>query len=224
MSNPCMLSLGRTKMRKINPPSVRKDHVSSANVLQNQQDKYISGFRNTGYTLLTPVSYASLSQDADFHGAPICGPEQYEHWFPVKVLQICIHVLHISTVWQKRCGWYWGTDFFQNHLCLCLCPCNLQDLPSILLCLLMFPQLAFLMGSSLGARQYCTALNPRYTAWFLFFFSPDLLLYILNGKYLLPFILVVLSFRQYGIFHFFSFVCVSPGKLFILLCVKRDQK
>lgn len=59
---------------------------------------------------------------------------------------------------------------------------------------------------------------------FFSFFSRDLLLYILNGKYLLPFILVVLSSRQYGIFHFFSFVCVSHGKLFILLCVKRDQK
>lgn len=43
-------------MRKINSPSVRKDYISSANVLQNQQDKYISGFKNTGYTFYLPQS------------------------------------------------------------------------------------------------------------------------------------------------------------------------
>lgn len=67
--------------------------------------------------------------------------------------------------------------------------------------------------SGCSAILYCTQHSIHSLASFLFFFPPDLLLYILNGKYVLPFILVVLSFRQYDIFHFFSFVCVSHGKL-----------
>lgn len=96
---------------------------------------------------------------------------------PVKGLQVCIHILHISTVCQESCGWYWGIDLSQNHSCLC--PLDLQGLPSTLLCILMFPQLAFLMHSSLGVRQSIPVLHSTLDTQpgFLYFFSRPLALY-----------------------------------------------
>ena len=143
-----------------------------------------------------------------------------------KVWQICIHVLHISTMCQERHVWYLGIDFPQKYSCLHLHPHHFQGLPSILLCLLLFSQLAFLMHSSLGVRQSIPVLHSTLDTqpgFLSFLFLSDCLLYIFNRKCVLSFTLCCSELQAIWYFPFLLFFCRTWQTVYPTVCEERSE-
>lgn len=228
ISNLCMFSLGRTKTGKINPPGTWKGQVSSAKCFTEINSINIYLAPETLGTLFTNPGQLCLT----FSGC------WFSWWlkmwsctvWTLVPSQRCDKFAYISSISQQcvkkdMSGTKVLTSPRSTHVYIFIHTTS-RAFHQSSFAFFCFPSWLFsctLFWMFDNQYLYCTQHSIHSLVSCLFFFFQTACFIFSIESVCYPSHCVVLSFKQYGIFHFFSFF-VARGKLFILLGVKRDQK
>lgn len=220
--------LGKNKNEKINPPGIWKGQVSSAKCFTeiNRINIYLAP--ETLGTLFTNPGQLCLT----FSGCWFSWWLKMWSWtvWTLVPSQRCDKFAYMSST-SQQCGKkdVAGTEVLTSprstHVSIFIHTTAraFHQSSFAFLCFLSWLFSCTLLWVFHNQYLHCTQHSTHSLISCLFFFFQTACFIFSIARVCYPSHYVVLSFTQYGIFHFFSFF-VARGKLFILLCVKRDQK